>query len=48
MEVKSLILVVGLIYLGISAEQLWKGSIPNAIVYFGYGISNYGLWKLAV
>lgn len=48
MEMKSLILFVGFIYLCIAGEQLYKGSIPNAIIYFGYGISNYGLWRLAV
>ena len=42
-----LIALVGLIYAGISAELAWKGNWWLAIVFFGYALSNVGLYKLA-
>lgn len=42
-----LIIVTGLIYLFISAEQAFKGNMYMAIVYGGYSFSNLGLYMLA-
>lgn len=39
-----LIILTGLIYLYISGEQLIKGNVPMATVYFGYALANAGLW----
>ncbi len=47
MELKWLIIVVGLVYAAIGVEQFFKGSIANTIVYFGYAFSNIGLFMLA-
>jgi hypothetical protein len=42
-----LIIVTGLIYGFIAAEQAVKGNVPMAIVYAGYSFSNAGLYVLA-
>ena len=42
-----LIIVTGLIYAYIAAEQALKGNLPMAVVYSGYAFSNCGLWVLA-
>ena len=42
-----LIGLTGLIYFGISIEQLYKGNFAMFIVYFGYSFSNVGLYLLA-
>jgi len=42
-----LIIVTGMIYGYIAAEQAIKGNIPMAVVYGGYSFSNIGLYILA-
>jgi len=42
-----LIIVTGLIYAYISAEQGFKGNIGLAVTYFGYAIGNIGLYLMA-
>lgn len=42
-----LIIVTGLIYAYIAAEQLFKGNPYMAVVYSGYAFSNIGLYMLA-
>jgi hypothetical protein len=42
-----LIIVTGLIYLFISAEQSIKGNIPMGITYFAYALANVGLWMMS-
>ena len=46
-ESKYLILLVAVIYFGIAATQLYRGSWENFIVWFGYSFSNIGLYYLA-
>lgn len=41
-----LIVVTGLIYLAISAEQLTKGHLGLGIMYLGYAIGNVGLYMV--
>jgi hypothetical protein len=38
-----LIIVTGVIYGYIAAEQAFKGNMPMAVVYGGYSVSNFGL-----
>jgi hypothetical protein len=42
-----LIIITGLIYAYIAAEQLFKGNPHMAIVYGGYAIGNVGLYLMA-
>ena len=42
-----LIGLTGLIYAYVSAEQLWRGNHGMSIAYFGYALSNIGLYLLA-
>jgi hypothetical protein len=42
-----LIIITGLIYAYIAAEQLFKGNPYMAIVYGGYAIGNVGLYLMA-
>jgi hypothetical protein len=42
-----LIIVTGLIYFYIAAEQGWKGNIPMAITYLSYSTANIGLYWMA-
>lgn len=42
-----LIILTGLIYAYIAAEQGVKGNIPLLIVYGGYAFSNIGLYWMA-
>jgi len=42
-----LIILTGLIYFYIAAEQVFKGNVPMAVVYSGYAFSNIGLYILA-
>ena len=42
-----LIIVTGLIYAYISAEQAYKGNIGMAICYAGYSFGNVGLYIMA-
>lgn len=39
-----LVAATGIAYLWVSIEQLIKGNVPMAIVYFGYAIANVGLY----
>ena len=41
-----LIVLVGLIYLAISAEQLTKGHVGLGVMYLGYAIGNVGLYMV--
>jgi len=43
-----LIALTGLIYLGVSVEQLIKGNVPMFICYLGYAFANIGLYKMAL
>lgn len=42
-----LIVITGLIYAYVAAEQVAKGNTGMAIAYAGYAFSNAGLWMLA-
>jgi hypothetical protein len=42
-----LIIVTGLIYAYIAAEQGYKGNIGMAICYAGYAFGNVGLYMMA-
>lgn len=42
-----LIILTGLIYAYVAAEQGFRGSPGLAIAYAGYAFSNIGLWMLA-
>jgi len=42
-----LIIVTGLIYTYISAEQAFKGNVGMSICYFGYATGNIGLYMMA-
>lgn len=42
-----LILLTGLIYAYVAAEQGFKGNIGMLIAYAGYAFSNIGLYMLA-
>ena len=42
-----LIIVTGLIYAYIAAEQAFKGNVWLAVIYSGYAFSNVGLYMLA-
>lgn len=42
-----LIIVTGMIYAYIACEQLYRGNVWMAVVYFGYSFSNIGLYMLA-
>lgn len=43
----SLIIVTGMIYAYVAAEQAWRGNYAMAWAYSGYAWSNVGLWMLA-
>lgn len=38
-----LMLIVGVVYAYIAAEQYWRGNPGIALAFFGYAISNIGL-----
>jgi hypothetical protein len=42
----NLIIVTGLIYLFVCAEQALKGNVGLACMYAGYAFANYGSWIL--
>jgi len=42
-----LIIVTGLIYAYIAAEQALKGNVWLAVIYSGYAFSNVGLYMMA-
>lgn len=44
---RTLIVLVGLIYGYIAAEQAVRGNAGLAVMYFGYAVGNVGLWILA-
>lgn len=37
---------VGIVYAIAAAEQLFKGHVPNAIIFAGYAFSNVGLYLI--
>lgn len=39
-----LVILTGLIYAYIAAEQVFKGNTSMSIIYAGYAFSNVGLW----
>ena len=43
----TLIIITGVIYLCVSADQFARGNTGMGIAYLGYGFSNWGLWMLA-
>jgi hypothetical protein len=42
-----LIIITGLIYAYVAAEQAWHGNNGLSIAYAGYAFANIGLWLLA-
>ena len=38
-----LIAAMGVVYLYVAAEQMWKGSLGTAMMFLGYAIGNAGL-----
>lgn len=42
-----LIIVTGLIYLWVAADQLARGNFPMAVTYVSYATANVGLYMLA-
>jgi hypothetical protein len=42
-----LIILTGLIYVYIAAEQLFKGDFGLACMYAGYAFANYGAYLIA-
>ena len=42
-----LIIVTGVIYTYIAAEQGYKGNMGMAVCYFGYALGNIGLYMMA-
>jgi len=42
-----LIIVTGLIYAYIAAEQGYKGNMGMAVCYIGYALGNVGLYLMA-
>jgi len=42
-----LIIITGLIYAYVAAEQAWEGNHGLSIAYAGYAFANIGLWLLA-
>ena len=40
----KLLIIVGLIYLYVAAEQLYKGNTAMSVVYGSYAVSNAGLY----
>jgi len=42
-----LIVLVGVIYLYICLENLYKGQFGIAWMYFGYAVANYGAYLIA-
>jgi hypothetical protein len=42
-----LIILTGLIYLYIAAEQSFRGNVGMGICYFGYAVGNIGLYLMA-
>lgn len=38
---------VGVAYAFVAADLAWKGNWWLSVVFFGYALSNVGLWKLA-
>jgi len=42
-----LILFVGVIYLYVAGEQAWKGNPFLGLVFFGYALSNVGLYIIS-
>lgn len=43
----TLIVLTGLIYLLVAADQLVRGNAPMAITYVSYATANVGLYMLA-
>jgi len=43
----TLIIITGLIYAYISAEQFYLGNNGMSICYFGYALGNVGLYMMA-
>lgn len=43
---RPLILVTMCIYFYVGGEQLAKGNVPGAVMWFSYGCANIGLWMM--
>lgn len=39
-----LVVLIGLVYLGISADQFFKNNMGVALMFFGYALSNVGIY----
>jgi hypothetical protein len=44
---RPLIIIVGLIYAFVAAEQGARGNAGMAIMYAAYSVGNIGLWMMA-
>jgi len=44
----TLIIVTGLIYAYVAAEQVSRGNLPMAVTYASYATANVGLYWMAV
>jgi hypothetical protein len=42
-----LIVLTGLVYAYVAAEQFFKGNSGMGITYAGYAFANIGLWRMA-
>lgn len=42
----TLIIIVGIIYLSVSIDQLIKGDLALSLIYFGYAFANIGAYLL--
>ena len=43
----SFLLVVSAIYVYVAAEQYWKGNIGISVAFFGYAVSNLGMYSVS-
>jgi hypothetical protein len=44
----TLIILTGLIYAYVAAEQLARGNLPMAVTYASYATANVGLYYMAI
>jgi hypothetical protein len=44
----TLIIITGLIYAWVAAEQVARGNMPMAVTYASYATANVGLYYMAI
>jgi hypothetical protein len=44
----TLIIITGLIYAWVAAEQVARGNLPMAVTYASYATANVGLYYMAI